>query len=412
MLLKNVEDVRLFAQLIAPVVKMPIFFIDSNGLLLFEISSSNVDNPLCDYRDNLYLDILSHTETPYPQTFSSKYLENFLVLHVKISEKVKGFLVFGPSVAHMSSEAIQIIIDEPLSAREKSSLTKYYRTLHVINYHDLIKLGVFVHFLITKEVVEFDSINTVSNALKNVQTKVENESNIQYRDVNNLHRSSFFERYFYALIKAGETAELQELLKVHSLDGEYIVLSKNNPLRSWKNLVICFITISCRAAMEGGLPTETTYAISDVYIQELEDLSSIKDVEDFASKVFLDLAERVRKIKEQQFSKLITACQDYISKNLGENISLVTISTQLKVNSSYLSSQFKKDTGIALTDYIHMERISEAKRMLLFTQFSILDIYSSLGFCDQSHFTKAFKKATGLTPKQFRDTNSSSTIWY
>lgn len=227
-----------------------------------------------------------------------------------------------------------------------------------------------------------------------------------------MRRSSFFERYFYNLIKNGETEKLKELLKIHSLDGEYIVLAKNNPLRSWNNLVICFITISCRAAMEGGLPTETKYAISDVYIQELEELTSIKDVEDLANEVFIDLAGRVRNLKTHQYSKLVTMCQNYISKNLSENITLQSLANQLKVNSSYLSNLFTKEVGASLSEYIIKEKISEAKRMLLFTQFSILEIYTALGFCDQSHFTKVFKKSTGSTPKQFRNIFSSSTLWY
>lgn len=409
--LKSYEDLKDFCDLINPIIKMPIFFIDNNGILLFEICDNQLSNPLHDYRDNIYRDILKRDIGKYPQTLSSRFQENFLVLFVEIDDTLKGYLLFGPSIAHLTNEPIDLIIDCKINAREKISITRYYKSLPVINYHDLIKLGIFVHYTLYTEKIDFDLINTVSNALQNVSLKVENEHTIQYRDVNYLQRSSFYERLFYNLIKNGETDKLKELLKLHSLDGEAIVLAKNNPLRSWKNLVICFITISCRAAMDGGLSTESTYVISDVYIQELEMLNTIKDVEDFANKVFIDLAERVSRLKNQQYSKLVIMSQNYIYQNLGEDIKLSGLAQMLKVNASYLSDLFKKEVGMSLTEYVLEEKIREAKRMLLFTQFSILEIYTELGFCDQSHFTKVFKKISGLTPKQFRNSYSSSTLW-
>ena len=411
MYLNDYEELKNFCVMIYSIIKMPVFFIESNGILLFEISEGNLQNPICNYRDTVNNDLQNRKIENFPQIISSKFLENFLVLNIEIDNVKKGYLIFGPSIAHLTNETLDLIIDLGITAKEKLSLKKYYDLLPVKNYHDLTKLGIFVHFIIYKEKIDFDSINTISNALQNIYSKIEDESIIQYRDINYLRRSSFFERYFYNLIRDGETEKLTELLKIHSLDGEYIILAKNNPLRSWKNLVISFITISSRAAMEGGLSTETTYAISDVYIQELEELASIKDVEDLANRVFIDLAERVKKLKNQRYSKLVTMCQSYISKYLNEDIKFSTLASQLKVNSSYLSNLFKKEVGIPLSEYILKEKISEAKRMLLFTQFSILDIYTALCFCDQSHFTKTFKKATGLTPKQFRNSYSSSTLW-
>ena len=412
MFLNSYRDLEDFCMLLHSVQKIPVQFVEDNGLVLFEISEGTGNNPLTDYREGLFTDILKRGSGEFPRTYSSEYLENFLVVYAETSDGNRGYLVLGPCIAHVVSDSLDSIIDVRITAKDKGALNRYYKTLQVINYHDLVKLGIFVHYLLHKKILDYESINTAGNALQNFHTRIENEFNIQFRDINYLHRSSFFERHFYNLIKNGETEELKKLLNVHSLDGEYIVLAKNNPLRSWKNLVICFITISCRAAMEGGLATETIYAISDVYIQELEELVTIKDVEDLANKVFLDLAGRVRDLKRHHYSKLVTMCQNLISGNLDKTISLAELARQLNVNGSYLSAVFKKEVGIPVSEYILQEKISEAKRMLLFTRFSILDISTSLDFCDQSHFTKVFKKNTGLSPREFRNTHSSSTLWY
>lgn len=411
MYMKSYEELKDFCALMNSILNIPIFFMEDNGILLFEFCENILKNPLNGHGHNIYEDILNCGSEKFPQVLSTKLLENYLVLFIEVLNEKKGYLVFGPSIAHSTKDTADLITDINITFREKASMNKYYASLPVKNYHDLLKLGIFVYFILYKEKIDFESINTTNHLLGNLYTKVENEYKLQYRDINYLRRSSFFERFFFDLIKNGETEKLKELLKMHSLDGEYIVLAKNNPLRSWKNLVICFITISGRAAMEGGLSTEETYAISDVYIQELEDLNTIKDVEDLANKIFIDLSERVNKLKKQQHSKLITQCQSIILKNLSEDLKLTDLAQQLKVNASYLSSLFKKEVGIPLSEYIMKEKISEAKRMLLFTEFTILETYTALGFCDQSHFTKVFKKYTGMTPKHYKNSYSSSTLW-
>jgi AraC-like DNA-binding protein len=67
-----------------------------------------------------------------------------------------------------------------------------------------------------------------------------------------------------------------------------------------------------------------------------------------------------------------------------------------------LNAACKKETGkpasVILSEYI----VSEASRLLLYTQQSVSEIAYQLGFKDNSHFTKYFKKNTGSTPSQLR----------
>ncbi|WP_249649209.1 AraC family transcriptional regulator, partial [Lysinibacillus sp. D4B2_S17] len=73
------------------------------------------------------------------------------------------------------------------------------------------------------------------------------------------------------------------------------------------------------------------------------------------------------------------------------------------LSSNYLSSLFKKEVGISLSEYIHQQKIEEAKKLLTFTNYPILDIGSLLNFTDHSYDIKVFKKFPGITPKQYRN---------
>ena len=75
----------------------------------------------------------------------------------------------------------------------------------------------------------------------------------------------------------------------------------------------------------------------------------------------------------------------------------------LFLSRSYLSTKFKKETGMTLSQYIQEQKIEKAKSLLKTTDRSILEIATYLGFSSQGYFQNVFKKLTGMTPKEYRN---------
>lgn len=99
--------------------------------------------------------------------------------------------------------------------------------------------------------------------------------------------------------------------------------------------------------------------------------------------------------------------KDYIDEHYGEDsLSVSEISLVFKTNSSYLSSQFKKEFGIGLLDYITSVRISAAKKLLITTDLSNTEIGEQVGYANQRTFLRAFSKSEGITPKEYRRLNN------
>lgn len=98
----------------------------------------------------------------------------------------------------------------------------------------------------------------------------------------------------------------------------------------------------------------------------------------------------------------------FITENYAYRITLSDVASETHLNPAYFSSLFKKSTGISFKEYLNLVRIEESKRLLITTEFSIIDIAIGIGFEDQSYFSKVFKKYTGVTPKQFRYTASTN----
>ena len=93
----------------------------------------------------------------------------------------------------------------------------------------------------------------------------------------------------------------------------------------------------------------------------------------------------------------------YINDNVSYNISLSQLSKSLFVTKNHLCKQFKKSTGMTITEYIKLRRISIAKKKLQFSDVPISDIALACGFSNFSYFSKLFKKYEGITPTQYRN---------
>lgn len=95
---------------------------------------------------------------------------------------------------------------------------------------------------------------------------------------------------------------------------------------------------------------------------------------------------------------------DYIHKNYRNySLSLTMISDAMNLTPGYLSSIFKKKTGITLNQYITEYRINEAKKLLEQKRTKVADITNLIGYRDGNYFAKLFKKCTGMSPSEYRE---------
>ena len=78
------------------------------------------------------------------------------------------------------------------------------------------------------------------------------------------------------------------------------------------------------------------------------------------------------------------------------------IADEIHINMDYMSHQFHKKAGISLSNYIIEERMHEAKKLLVTTDYSLQQISDKTGFSNISYFHRQFKKLSGVTPQQYR----------
>ncbi|GAF63413.1 AraC family transcriptional regulator [Alkalihalobacillus trypoxylicola] len=119
-------------------------------------------------------------------------------------------------------------------------------------------------------------------------------------------------------------------------------------------------------------------------------------------KINNQIAQYNNKEELRKHDDKIIAILEYINKNLEEKITLDLLEQQFYVNKYYLCHIFKKSTGFTVIEYITYKRIMKASELLT-SGYSALDASHSVGFHDYSAFYKAFKKITGVSPKQLKE---------
>lgn len=100
-------------------------------------------------------------------------------------------------------------------------------------------------------------------------------------------------------------------------------------------------------------------------------------------------------------SAKLTLVTDYINAHLHEELKLTEIAAIAQISPYHFLRLFKQSIGVTPHKYILHSRIDKAKYLLQSSDLSIADIALRVGFCDQSHLTRCFKRILGLTPKQF-----------
>lgn len=208
---------------------------------------------------------------------------------------------------------------------------------------------------------------------------------------------------FYSMIKAGEIEKVKALCKAPLMDKEGLGTLSLNSLQNIKYHFVITTAMVARYCIEGGMELSAAYSLSDFYIQKADVCHTIKEVSDLHPIMCIDYTKRMKKLRKQHIcSKPVAQCIDYIYDHLHTRITVETLAEKTGLNPSYLSRLFHKEVGMPISEYIQAKKIETAQRMLVYSDFSSAQIAQTLAFSSQSYFTEIFKKAVGMTPRQYK----------
>jgi YesN/AraC family two-component response regulator len=145
------------------------------------------------------------------------------------------------------------------------------------------------------------------------------------------------------------------------------------------------------------IPRDTLLALK----KNITACTTVHEVFDAACGVLMSFCRNNEGIKSA--GRLVRKTLAFIHEHYGENISLPQAAEALLISPNYLSRIFSFEMEETFSHYLLEYRIKQAKKLLKESNDKVYEVAEKTGYSDVIHFSKVFKKTTGLSPNQFRN---------
>ena len=108
--------------------------------------------------------------------------------------------------------------------------------------------------------------------------------------------------------------------------------------------------------------------------------------------------------KQSMESHLIVSIKNYITENIEKPFRISDLCSALGYSKSYLSRIFRLQTGNSIYNFMLEEKINKSKTLIRDGNFNFTEISDKLSFDNPQYFSRVFKRATGMSPTEFKNT--------
>ncbi len=353
----------------------------------------------------------AHSIEGYHLYMENPYEMYFVITH-DVGKHQSHILIVGPAVTVKPTENIwkRVTFSANLFAEQKRVLS---HSLPVMSQEDFkLEITEFLNNILEMPAPTFGGSSSSAARTPDTEEKIEYsafDSSELLTSCSGFEDLCRIEDQFMFYIANGSTYQLYALFNdEESMD----VLFPNKS--SHKECIIRAIellTIAKFASHESGNDKKVSQAR---FVKYTEQLKSCKGYDKIVAVVrdgsidFTRNSHDMHAYTNDNYSPMTNKCIQRIVERLPDKVCLDELSKELHISAKYLSALFNRETGSSITDFMQDIRINEAKRLLVNTDMSYLEISNFLNFSSQSYFNCIFKKKTDLTPKEYREQSKNN----
>ena len=342
------------------------------------------------------------------ESFHYFVTDDYLYIGIVRNPTTDACVILGPvTIAPLSDEARQnIILKYSNDQTSYSYISEYFDRTPTFALHRFLNIMAMINVALNDEIIEvWEKYHDTNKDLESQISKAHSSELMERKENENYHTTYYFEQEYYGYVERGDVEGLKNFLKVMPEFTQGQVAASQ--IRQSKNIFIASIAIATRRAIAGGLDIETAYQLSDNYIQEMENLDDDAAITLLNGNAIFDFTRRVAEAKiPQGMSRDIFHCIQYISNHVNQPISVDEIAKGLNMERSTLSKKFKRELGFNISTFIMRRKLEEAKSLLTYSDKTISEISEYLCFSSQAYFQNVFKKKYGMTPREYRQSQS------
>lgn len=223
----------------------------------------------------------------------------------------------------------------------------------------------------------------------------------------NKHRPLEDELSFYDAVCDGNIEAVEANLNSHDFSNpEGMGKLSDNKTQNLRYHFVVTAALITRYCVHAGMEQDKAYSLSDFYINKMDKCKNTTEIAEVHGIMCMDFCKRMNEIKKSTvLSKHVVLCIDYIYSHIHYRITIEDLATHLNISKNYLSSIFKKEMGITISEYIRNIKLEKACNLLRYSDYSLSEIATYLDFSSESHFISVFSKSLGTTPSVYRKNN-------
>ena len=205
---------------------------------------------------------------------------------------------------------------------------------------------------------------------------------------------------FLAAIRMGDGVKAQDQLQ-KLISPLFDYGSDTDKLRKVRTYELLGTMVE--SAIAGGGDVEELLELSEKLFSESAIIRSQGQLLEWLKSRTEDIVQIVTRSHSNRSKNLIVKAKDYINEHYAEAISVKDVADAVCISESYFKSIFKKSSGYSYSEYLTVVRIDQAKNLLNTTEKSVTEIAFDVGYQTPNSFSSLFKRETGMTPTQWKN---------
>jgi len=214
-----------------------------------------------------------------------------------------------------------------------------------------------------------------------------------------------------------ETTHTEQIMKaLHAGNTELMQLELNqlfqalkcqysNPYRFSRNVGLRLTLLSNRLLVDYGISNEMLEERENELWEELFRQETIEDLQLLLQHHLTGVCHSINERRNGRNRNVIEQVRAIIEEKYMQNLTISSISESVYLSATYVSMIYRQETGETVYDYLTKVRIERAKQMLKDPRNKLYEVCEAVGYNDPSHFSKLFKKHTGMNPSRFRESS-------
>lgn len=320
---------------------------------------------------------------------------NYLILVFDDSE----LLIGGPFLTENQGkfENIRNILKKNnIKAENLKELRRYYMELPVVNVNKTLStLDTLMKFNHLKEM----KIEFINGSLREMEMCIHSQEELKdkmayYKEIYTI------ENQMMEAVSLGNDKKAAFLFT--QLDSSRLGLIQRDFLEYHKSFYTILNTLLRKSIENVDVHPYYLNEISRNFAEIIVSQNNVDNFENLALEMIKKYCDYAVKYKMNQYSLNIKKAMNYVNINIHHKITAKQVADYLHINNSYLSTLFKKEIGLTITEYINKRKIEIAKDLIINTNLKINEIGDYIGIYDSNYFTKLFKKIEGITPSEIQ----------